>query len=272
MLTIHRAERADRLVRALGDVLAVPPRDPFEPDVVAVPSRGVERWISQSLAGLLGAPAGDGICANVRFPSPATLVADALACATGLDPADDPWSAPRLPWAVLEVIDDCGAEEWCRTLGTHLGLAGEGDVEHRRGRRVAVAQKLARLFASYAAQRPELVLGWLDAHGDDSSAGRLDPDLRWQAELYRRVRDRLAVPSPAERVGPACAAIRAGSSVVDLPGRVSVFGPTRLTADQLEVLDALAEHRDLHLWLPHPSPALWERVERLEPETLGSCR
>ena len=49
-LHIHRAERADALVRGLGALLAAPPEDPFTPDVVAVPSKGVERWITQTLA------------------------------------------------------------------------------------------------------------------------------------------------------------------------------------------------------------------------------
>jgi exodeoxyribonuclease V gamma subunit len=42
-----------------------------------------------------------------------------------------------------------------------------------------------------------------------------------------------------------------------------VFGPTRLPAAHLTVLVALAEHRDVHLWLPHPSPVLWDRVAEL---------
>ena len=53
---------------------------------------------------------------------------------------------------------------------------------------------------------------------------------------------------------PACCA---------LPERLSLFGPTRLPADHLAVLAALARHRDVHLWLPHPSPALWDRVAPL---------
>ena len=40
--------------------------------------------------------------------------------------------------------------------------------------------------------------------------------------------------------------------LVDLPERLSLFGPTRVTSDQATVLAALAEHRDVHLWLPHP--------------------
>ena len=64
-LLIHRSERADPLVRALGDLLAEVPADPFTPEVVAVPSKGVERWITQSLS---SSPGLAGICANVHFP------------------------------------------------------------------------------------------------------------------------------------------------------------------------------------------------------------
>lgn len=257
MLTIHRSERADRLVRALADVLAVPPLDPFTPDVVAVPSKGVERWISQSLAARLGTGPGgsDGVCANVHFPSPARLVTESVAHVSGVDPSDDPWSSRRLTWPLLDVIDGCATEPWCVTLGRHLGAVGGGDADHRRGRRVAVASKLAGLFSSYAVQRPELVRGWLA--GDD---GGVPPDLAWQPELYRRLRAHLGTAGPAERLEAACDALRADAAATPLPERLSFFGPTRLTVEQLRVLDALAAHRDVHLWLPHPSHGLWSSL------------
>ncbi|HWT91776.1 MAG TPA: exodeoxyribonuclease V subunit gamma, partial [Solirubrobacteraceae bacterium] len=69
-----------------------------------------------------------------------------------------------------------------------------------------------------------------------------------------------------ERIADACAALRTEPGLVDLPGRVSLFGLTRLPAAQLDVLAALAAHRDVHLFLLHPSPALWAQVvERLGP-------
>nr|MDQ4006776.1 exodeoxyribonuclease V subunit gamma [Actinomycetota bacterium] len=129
-LRIHRAERADALVGGLARVLRSAPADPFTPDVVAVPSRGVERWIAQSLSSVLGTQPGrgDGVCANVVFPSPGRLVRDAVAAGSGLDADDDPWAQHRLPWPLLEVIDGCASEDWCRTLGRHLGLVdGAGD-------------------------------------------------------------------------------------------------------------------------------------------------
>ena len=52
-------------------------------------------------------------------------------------------------------------EPWAATLAAHLGHRDTGDeAEFRRGRRYAVARRLAGLFASYAAQRPQLLVDW----------------------------------------------------------------------------------------------------------------
>jgi exodeoxyribonuclease V gamma subunit len=44
-----------------------------------------------------------------------------------------------------------------------------------------------------------------------------------------------------------------------------VFGASRLSPARLQVLAALAEHRDVHLWLHHSSPALWDTVAAVPP-------
>lgn len=269
-LHLHRSERADLLVSGLARLLAAAPADPFTPDVVAVPSRGVERWIAQSLAATLGAQSGrdDGVCANVVFPSPARLVRQTTAAAIGLDHDADPWEPERLAWHVLAVVDANAAAPWTTTLARHLGLAGAGNAGARPGepthgdpgRRMEVAQKFAGLFASYAAHRPGMLLDWLAGRDSDGAGGTLGPDHAWQAELWRQVRGAVGTPSPAERLAPACAALRADPGLVDLPDRLNVFGPTRLTPVTIAVLDALAAHREVHLWLPHPSDGMWARV------------
>ncbi|MBD0293420.1 MAG: exodeoxyribonuclease V subunit gamma [Jiangellaceae bacterium] len=256
MLHVHRSERADRLVDGLAEVLREPPADPFTPEIVAVPAKGVERWITQRLSHVLGtSPDGsDGVCANVRFPHPSALVTEVLGRAVGVDPADDPWHPDRLVWLLLETIDECALQEWCTTLGRHLGI-GDAALAHRTGRRLATARHLAAVYDSYAAHRPSMLQAWAAYRDAD-----VPEDLRWQAELFRRVRTLVDVPSPAERLAPACERLRTAPDLVDLPHRLSLFGPTRLTTAQLDVVAALAEHRAVHLWIPHPSPVLWDRV------------
>ncbi len=67
----------------LADLVADPLEDPMAPEVVSVPTRGIERWLTQRLSAHLGASRGgsDGVCANVDFPFPGTLVNRALALA-----------------------------------------------------------------------------------------------------------------------------------------------------------------------------------------------
>ena len=251
MLHIHRAERADGLIDALRALLADPLPDPFAPELVAVPTRGMERWLTQRMSDRLGARPGraDGVCANVGFPPPRAVVTAAIATAAGVDPETDPWLPERMVWPLLEVIDDALEEPWLHRLAAHLGGSRE------RARRFGAARHLADLFDGYALHRPELVRGW--------TAGNHDG---WQAELWRRLRERIAEPDPAERLERACARLRAEPDIADLPPRLSVFGLTRLPTGHLHVFRALADRRDVHLFLLHPSPALWARIATAEHE------
>jgi exodeoxyribonuclease V gamma subunit len=254
VLYLHRSERADGLVAMLGDLLAQPAGDAFDREVVAVPTRGIERWLSQQLSTRLGAGPGrgDGVCANVEFPFPGALVTRVSAAASGIDPEADPWRTERAVWPLLEVVDASAGEAWMEGLSAHLGAAAPaGD-----GRRFATVRHLADLFDRYGVHRPDMVQAW--ARGQGGGTGRAS---RWQVELWRRLRDHVGVPSPAERLTATLERLRSEPELADLPERLSLFGLTALPAAQLEVLGALAAERDVHLFLLHPSPALWGRIE-----------
>ena len=113
-LHLHRSERADALAGGLAALLSRPLTDPFAGEVVAVPTRGIERWLAQTLSGQLGCSEGrsDGICAGVDFPSPSRLASRALAGVLGLDREDDPWRADRLTWPVLAELEAARGEAW----------------------------------------------------------------------------------------------------------------------------------------------------------------
>ncbi len=247
---------------ALGALMAQPLGDPFAAEVVAVPTRGMERWLTQRLSGFLGVSrAGrmDGVCANVVFPSPGRLVADAGAVASGIDPDGDPWLVEHAVWPLLDVVEDCLGEPWLQNLAAHLGHEdGEADAS-RRSRRLSAVRHIADLFDRYALHRPEMVRAW--ARAEDA----LPDEALWQAELWRRLRARIGLASPAERLDTAAARLRDEPDLLDLPARLSLFGLTRLPAGRLAVLRALAAHRDVHLFALHPSPVLWERVAAARP-------
>ena len=258
-LHLHRAPRTDLLADALAGLLAEPLEDPFAEEVVAVPAKGVERWLTQRLSHRLGVGprGGDGICAGVRFLSPRSLVSLLLD-----RERDDVWDPDRMVWPLLEVIDASLAEPWCATLAAHLGH-GRDDEEAalRRNRRYAVARRLAGLFASYAVQRPRLVSDWRRGDDTDGAGSPLDADLLWQPQLWRRLLDLVDEPAPDLRHEETIARLGAGGDGLDLPARLSLFGHTRLASSEVELLGALGRAREVHLWLPQPSPQLWDDLQ-----------
>jgi exodeoxyribonuclease V gamma subunit len=266
LLQLHRSERADRLVEALGEVLATPLADPMTAEVVAVPTRGVERWLTQRLSHRLGAPSGgrEGVCANISFPFPGTLIGRATAAACDIDPAADPWRPERCVWAVVELIDHHAEDPALAPLIQHLRAATPDDRAGRPGRlrRFASARHVADLFDHYAVHRPDLVRAWAAGLAVEPDE---DPTPAWQAHLWRLLRSRLAVPSPAERFAQAAGRLAEAPDLLDLPERVSLFGLTRLPASYLEVLQAVAEGRQVHLFLLHPSGQLWDKVAGAAP-------
>ena len=113
MLRTRTSETAKSLVAALAEVLREIPSDPLTPEVVSVPTRGIERWISQELAQRLGSPADDSsIAANISYPSPYRLVSEVLAATAGTDDGADPWSRDDLVWPVLAALDANLDEPW----------------------------------------------------------------------------------------------------------------------------------------------------------------
>ncbi|MFM9377963.1 exodeoxyribonuclease V subunit gamma [Gordonia sp. VNK21] len=257
MLTVHRAERADTLADVLAQTLATPPPDPMRADVVAVPERGVERWLRQRLALRLGesAPgAGDGIAANIDFDSPNALLRQVVVALAEDPDAARNWYSDRLRWPVLQVIDEHLDAPELTVLHNHLtGPA-------RAGRRLAAASTIARLLHGYGWQRPAMIADW--ARGSDTDgAGRALPDeLVWQPWLWRLVREQVGQPHLAEILPELTERLRDDPGAVDLPARLALFGPTRISQALRAVLAALAEHRDVDLYLPHPSDALWRTV------------
>jgi exodeoxyribonuclease V gamma subunit len=238
---ILRGTSVDDLEIGLADRLAsCPPADPFAPVDIAVPSRGMERWLVQRLAADLGARDGEaGVCANVRFPFPGSTIRRVLSAVLGDDlPDEDPWSPQRLAWPLLEHLEDLSADPVNAPLHAHLSEGGE----RAERRRYPLARRIADLFDRYAMYRPEMVRGWTEGGALDAAGEPLLPNMAWQPPLWRALVERLGVPSPDARFRRAIGDLERGriARPDDLPPEVTVFGVLSLPPLHLELLAALA--------------------------------
>lgn len=255
------------LVESLAEMLLRPMADPFTPEIVAVPTRGIERWLAQQLSSRLGVggSSGDGVCANIEFPFPGRLIGQALRDAIGIGSEPDPWAPERAVWPLIEVVDRNLDEEWLSTLAGHIRAAGSGSGSGGSGPggapgRFATVRHIADLYDRYGVHRPEMIRAWAAGDRTDGQGRALAADMDWQARLWQELRGRIGVQSPAERLVEACQRLRDDHDACDLPERLSLFGLTRLPASYLDVLASIAATRDVHLWLLHPSYRLWDEV------------
>ena len=220
VLHVHRSDRTDTLVSMLAELVAEPLQDPMTPEVVSVPTKGIERWLSQRLSARLGVTPGahDGVCANIAFPFPGTLVSGALARATGNDPKADPWMPERSVWPLMEVVEQHFDEPWLAPLADHIRNAGATPDEDAAGtpRRPSVSPSSGTSRTSSIAT-PCTGPTWCSAGprapacpmrqpGKSSSGGACAP-----ASTGRARRSTSRTPAPSSAKSPTCWTCRTGS-------------------------------------------------------------
>ena len=210
MLHIHRAERADALVEALGAAPRRPARRP-------VRARGHRRPDPRHGALADAADVGEPRRharprrrhlreRRVPVPAPARR-------ATRSPPRRA--STPSGP--VVAGSAPCGrCSRSSASASTSRGCAASRATSATRTTPTA-----ARAASRPSATSPSCSTATRCTGRRWCAAGRAASDLpdeaAWQAELWRRLRERLGQPSPAERLEPACERLRAEPALVDLP-------------------------------------------------------
>jgi exodeoxyribonuclease V gamma subunit len=253
------AAHPDELVAALAGELAQPLGDPFATEVVAVPTRGIERWLTQRISSELAAlGVGDGVCANVRFTSPRRLVEEVLRGVPALAVTAEAWDTAAQRAHLLTVIDDGRHEPWLALVARYV--AGPDESVDPVPNRLAAATKMARLFDTYARRRPEMIRAWAGGVDVGPDGAPLPDRARWQPMLWRALRDRIGAPSFPEVLPDARQLLRTDATAFDLPPRLMVYGLTAIDPLDLDVLMAVGANRAVHLFLLNPSPALWAAV------------
>jgi exodeoxyribonuclease V gamma subunit len=244
-LVVHRSNRIDVLARALGDVVAADPLSPLATECVVVGGRRVAGWLSMRLAERFG------VWSGAQFPFPRRFVAQVMrwleperAAGLALDERD------ALQWLVLPQLD------------AHIGDPGFADLKRYCKddptglARFGLAARIAGLFDRYLVHRPEMVLGWERGAAQDD----------WQATLWRDIAKVRGGDHFAALLEACVLRLRRGGQLprgrAALPSRVAFFGIASLPPSYLQLVGALADAIDVHMFVPSPSMGWWAEIRR----------
>ena len=238
-LRIFTSNRLEVLAEKLAEILRAPLALPLTAEVVVVQSRGMERWISLELA------RHHGICANVRFPFPKAFAYDLFREAMPDLPFPSPYEPEAMAWRIMGILPLHLDKPEFSPLRRYLVGAGSPD-----GLKLfQLAGRIAWVFDQYLVFRPEMIIAW-----ESGAEGG------WQAELWRSIVQEAGVLHPAALHRVFLTALRGNAPLPSLPERVSVFGVTTLPRFYLEILEAVARHTAVNLFVMNPSREFWGEI------------
>lgn len=255
MFSIVFSNRFEILIDTLLDRLADERPGPFGVREVVVPSSALRRQVELAVADR------EGICANLGFDYLAQWLWKQIGRVVEV-PARSPFAPALLAWRVFALIDaDSPAGTWVQA---HPRLARYLDGADAR-MRFELAERIARVFDHYLTYRPHWLERWAAKQGAGLSASTDSEcaDEAWQAELWRRIHDGLAL----RQAHPAALFLRrvatmdaAALAATGLPRTVHVFGLPALPPLYLEILRELSRVVDVRLYVLNPCREFWFEI------------
>ena len=247
MLTLHFSNRLETLTGRLFELLDRRQPDVFARDEIIVPSMALRRHLSIRRA------ATAGISANLQFDFLARWLWRQIAQVVPGVAAESPFSAFRLAWQVLAVFE----QEDLLANHPRLRIYLEGADAVMR---YELALRLGTLFEAYVTYRPDWLQAWeRNQQPDDLDSPADGADAAWQADLWRRIRQRQGA-SGRDPVAAFRLALAEPVKPGLLPAQVHVFALPAMAPLHLGLLRALSEHIDVHLYILNPCREYWADI------------
>jgi exodeoxyribonuclease V gamma subunit len=188
----------------------------------------MERWLTLALAERLG------IWSNPSFPFPRAVIEQVLeGLSLGASVEARAYEPDRLKWTIAELLRESAPAK----LKAYLGEPSDADRVLRLAASVSVA------FDDYVVYRPQVLARWDKGKDHD-----------WQADLWRRVVERLGPHDLASRITRAVTALGAGHATDGIGfERLHLFSLETLPPLFLELFSAVSRSIPTTFYLLEPS-------------------
>ncbi len=254
MLKVYHSNRLEHLAAHLAATIQVEPlQSVLAAEVIMTQHQGMARWLSIQLAQV------QGISANYDYPLPASYIWALYRSQLDNVPESSSFERSTLAWRLMALLPTLLDEPEFSPLKHYL----EGGRDQLK--QYQLCRYIADTFEQYLIYRPEWIHAW---QAGENIGCEKQP---WQSRLWHAL---VAGETPTHRASLHQQFMqRAAAGNINpktLPQRLMVFGINSLPPAYLEVLAAVAEHIDVHLFTLNPCLAFWEDIT--DPKTLARLR
>lgn len=269
MFHVEQSNRLETLAGKLAGHLGKSANLPLVPEIVAVPNRGMARWLSFELADRLG------ICASIDFPTPNELLFDLFRRVLPEVPKESSPGPDVTAWAIESILRRALPEAGFEPVAAYVRPRERREDPTSSLRLHELSRKLAEVFEQYPVYRPEWVLDWEQGRsairpedsleGEERARADLGADECWQAELWRRLGREL--PGTTWHFARLARGFRealerkgGSTGLSGLPARIFLFGTTSLAPSAIKLLRTVGSRVEVRLFLLNPSRQLWSDI------------
>jgi exodeoxyribonuclease V gamma subunit len=242
MFILHSSNKTENLLEHLAIVLKTAPlSSPFAEEVFLIQSQGMERWLSQQLAGHFK------VWGNFRYLFPGKFFSN-LSGRLYAGGDDDAFDRHLLLWRFEELLRRIDGEVF-KPLQHYLG------GEQLDLKRFQLARELTRVFDQYQMLRPDVLDAWRQNRKLYQTA-----EEDWQCALWQMLIAELGDRHRGDNWRQSIKLLQQaenGAFAHILPERISVFGINSMPPLLMSYLQALSRHCDVHLFLLNPVQGYW---------------
>jgi exodeoxyribonuclease V gamma subunit len=230
----------------------------FESDQILVQSPGMSQWLKIQIAEKLG------IAANIDFPLPSSFIWQLYQQHVANLPEQSAFTKPNMTWKLMSILPTMLEQPEFAAIEQYLS-------DSQPLKLYQLAGKIADVYDQYLVYRPDWIIHWEAGQNDlpddlsDNNDKGICESHPWQPILWR------ALVSNSEALGESpfhranlhhtlLDALHNSASQQNETKTVKplmVFGISAMPMQQLEVLSALAETRDVLIFWFNPSQHYW---------------
>ena len=261
MFHLYQSNKVETLLAQLIRLLIEQERPPLESQTIVVENPGLAHWLKMQLANSLG------IAANIEFPMPSRFFWQVQRALQPDLQQESVFSKDTLTWLVLECLEN-------ETLlnRPHFSLLKDylaqelGSEQQTELNAYQLASSIADLYDQYLVHRPDWIENWEQGNFtfDDAPLG----EHQWQGEMWQALLKLAQEKSlPTHHRGNLLQNfLEVLSGKVDsadfsqLPSDLIFFGFSTLPKHQIDALNLLSKHCNVHVLTPNPCQQYWGDV------------
>ncbi|MFT6991693.1 MAG: exodeoxyribonuclease V gamma subunit, partial [Paraglaciecola sp.] len=226
----------------------------FDADQILVQSPGMSQWLKIQIAEKLG------IAANIDFPLPSSFIWQLYQQHVENLPDQSAFTKPNMTWKLMSILPTMLEQPEFAAIEQYLS-------DSQPLKLYQLAGKIADVYDQYLVYRPDWILHWENGQNDlpDTNDLSISESHPWQPILWRALvtNSQTLGESPFHRANLHHTLLEALHSSVNQQTEATnkkplmVFGISAMPMQQLEVLSALAETRDVLIFWFNPSQHYW---------------